>query len=90
MGHKLSTYHDVRMKRIELLRGIYASADLKIFPKQRTTLEDILKEIIRARGENPAKYLREQVMSGKVVLMEDDKTEIYAVDIGDASKGEDR
>ena len=51
MGHKLSTYHDVRMKRIELLRGIYASADLKIFPKQRTTLEDILKEIIRARGE---------------------------------------
>ena len=37
-----------------------------------------MREIIRARGEDPAKYLKEQIMAGKAVLTEEDKTEIYA------------
>lgn len=78
MGHKLSTYHDVRMKGIEFLRGVYAAANLRIFPKQRVTLADILKEIIRSRGEDPSKYLKEHIMAGKAILSEEEKTEIYA------------
>ena len=78
MDYKLSTYHDARMKGIEFLRSIYAEANLRIFPKPKATLEDILREIIRARGEDPAKYLKEQIMAGKAMLTEEDKTEIYA------------
>ena len=69
MGHKLSTCHDVRMKGIEFLPSIYAAANLKIFQKQKITLADILKEIIRSRGEDPSKYLKEQIMAGRVVLL---------------------
>ncbi len=78
MDYKLSTYHDARMKGIGFLRSIYAAANLRIFPKPKATLEDILREIIRARGEDPAKYLKEQIMAGKAILTEEDKTEIYA------------
>ncbi|RLG40230.1 MAG: hypothetical protein DRO05_06880 [Thermoproteota archaeon] len=66
------------MKGIEFLRSIYAAANLRIFQKQRITLADILKEIIRSRGEDPSKYLKEQIMAGRVVLSEEEKTEIYA------------
>ncbi len=51
MSYKLSTCHDVRMKGIEFLPSIYAAANLKIFQKQKITLADILKEIIRSRGK---------------------------------------
>ena len=68
MSHKLSTYHDVGMKGIEFLRGVYDSANLRIFLKPKATLEDILREIIRARGEDLAKYLKEQIMAGKAML----------------------
>jgi len=33
MGHKLSTYLDIRMKGVEFLRNIYAAAGLNIKPK---------------------------------------------------------
>ena len=78
MGHKLSTYHDVQMKGVEFLRGVYASANLRIFQKPKTTLADVLKEIIRSRGEDPSKYLRESIMAGRMVLSEEEETEIYA------------
>ena len=78
MGHKLSTYHDVRMKGIEFLRGVYAAANLRIFPKPKVTLVDVLKEIIRSRGEDPSKYLKEQVMAGRTILSEEEEAEIYA------------
>jgi len=78
MGHKLSTYHDVQMKGIEFLRNVYAAANLRIFQKQKVTLADILKEIIRSRGEDPSKYLKEQIMAGRTIPSEEEETEIYA------------
>ncbi len=78
MEHKLSTYHDVQMKGVEFLRNIYATANLRIFPKPKATLADILKEIIRARGEDPSKYLKEETMAGRTVISKEDEAEIYA------------
>ncbi len=58
MGHTISTFHDIRMKGIEYLRGIYLSSGLSIKPKTRLNKLEALKEMIRARGLNP-----DQVMS---------------------------
>ena len=35
MGHTISTYHDIKMKGIEFLRGIYVASGLSIKPKTR-------------------------------------------------------
>jgi len=57
MGHKISTYHDIKMKGIDYLRKIYASSHLSI--QQRTKMDRalMLKEIIRAWGYDPEKIL---------------------------------
>jgi len=78
MGYKLSTYHDVQMKGVEFLREVYASANLRIFQKPKATLADILKEIIKAKGEDPSKYLREEIMAGRASISEEEEVEIYA------------
>jgi hypothetical protein len=36
MGHTISTYHDIQMKGIEFLRGIYTASGLGIKPKNKT------------------------------------------------------
>lgn len=48
MGHRISTYHDVQMKGIEFLRGVYAASGISIKPKTRVSKIEALKEIIRA------------------------------------------
>lgn len=48
MGHTISTYHDIKMKGIEYLKGIYLASGLSIRPKTRVSKIDALKEIIRA------------------------------------------
>jgi site-specific recombinase XerD len=70
MGHTISTYHDIRMKGIEYLRGIYASSGLSIRPKTRVSKIDALKEIIRAWGLNPEELLTREA------LMQPHRTEI--------------
>jgi len=57
MGHTVSTYHDVRMKGIEFLRGIYLSSGLSIKPKTKQNKLDMLKTIVRAWGMDPEKIL---------------------------------
>ena len=89
MGHKLSTYHDVQMKGVEFLRQVYASAGLRIFQKPKTpTLADILKEMIRAKGEDPTKYLKEEIINKKVILTEEQETELYSRVIWELLQGE--
>jgi len=78
MGHKIDAYQDVGMKGIEFLRTVYASANLRIFPKPKASLADVLKEIIRARGEDPSKYLKEEFIAGRTVITEEEEVEIYA------------
>jgi site-specific recombinase XerD len=57
MGHTISTYHDIKMKGIEFLRGVYMSSGMGIRPKTRVSKIDALKELIRAWGLNPEEIL---------------------------------
>jgi hypothetical protein len=63
MGHTISTYHDIEMKGVEFLRGIYAASGLSIKPKTRINKIDALKEIIRAWGLNPDEILTREAMT---------------------------
>jgi len=63
MGHKVSTYHDVKMKGVEFLRNIYHAAGLSVRPRTRVSKMDALKEIIRAWGMNPEEILTRQALS---------------------------
>ncbi|MBM4401197.1 MAG: site-specific integrase, partial [Crenarchaeota archaeon] len=63
MGHTISTYHDIEMKGIEYLRGIYAASALSVRPKTRVSKIDALKEIIRAWGLNPDEILTKDALT---------------------------
>jgi hypothetical protein len=63
MGHTISTYHDIKMKGIEYLRGIYIASSLSIKPKTRISKIDALKEIIRAWGLNPEEILTKDALT---------------------------
>ena len=63
MGHTISTYHDIRMKGIEFLRGVYTASNLSIRPKTRVSKIDALKEIIRAWGLNPDEILTQSALT---------------------------
>jgi hypothetical protein len=63
MGHTISTYHDIQMKGIEYLRGIYSASALSIRPKTKVNKIDALKEIIRAWGLNPDEILTKDALT---------------------------
>jgi integrase len=63
MGHTISTYHDIQMKGIEFLRGIYIASGLSIKPKTRISKIEALKEIMRAWGLNPEEILTKQALT---------------------------
>jgi hypothetical protein len=63
MGHTISTYHDIKMKGVEFLRGIYASAGLSIRPKTKLGKLDMLKEFARALGLNPEEVIVKEALS---------------------------
>jgi len=63
MGHTISTYHDIEMKGVEFLRGIYIASGLSIRKKTTFTKIDALKEIIRAWGMNPEELLTKRALA---------------------------
>jgi len=63
MGHTINTYHDIKMKGIEFLRGVYISSGLSIRPKTHISKIDALKEIIRAWGMNPEEILTKDALT---------------------------
>jgi len=63
MGHTISAYHDIKMKGVEFLRGIYIASGLSIKPKTRMSKIYALKEIIRAWGLNPEEILTKQALT---------------------------
>ena len=63
MGHKISTYHDVKMKGVEFLRNIYAASGLAIRPKTSMSKIEALKEIIRAWGMDPEEILTKKALA---------------------------
>jgi integrase len=63
MGHTISTYHDIQMKGIEFLRGVYAASGLCIKPKTKPSRIETLKEMARALGLNPEEILTKEALS---------------------------
>jgi hypothetical protein len=55
IGHTVSTYHNIKMKGTEDLRGIYITAGLSKI--------GALKEIIRAWGLNPDEILTRDALT---------------------------
>jgi integrase len=63
MGHKISTYHDIKMKGIEHLRNLYASSGLSIRPRTAVSKIDQLKTIVRSLGLNPDNVLSKDALA---------------------------
>jgi integrase len=63
MGHKISTYQDIKMKGTDFLRNIYRASNLSI--RQRTKMDraSMLKEIIRAWGYDPEIILVKEALA---------------------------
>ena len=49
MGYTVSTYHDVQMKGVEFLRGIYAASGLSIKPKTKLSQIDTLLHAVKQK-----------------------------------------
>jgi len=62
MGHKVCNYHDIKMKGVEYLRGIYLTSGIAIQPKIRLNKIDVLKEIMCAWGLNPEEILTRKAL----------------------------
>ncbi|MEM2370765.1 MAG: site-specific integrase [Candidatus Bathyarchaeia archaeon] len=63
MGHTISTYHDIKMKGVEFLRRVYASANLSIKPESKIGKLDILKEFAKLLGLNPEEIFVKEAFS---------------------------
>ena len=57
MGHRVNTYHDVKMIGVEKLRQIYARSTLSIRPKAPSDKLEMLKEFTRSLGLDPEKII---------------------------------
>ena len=62
MGHKVCNYHDIKMKGIEYLRGVYLTSGIGIQPRIRLNKIDVLKEIMCAWGLNPEEILTRKAL----------------------------
>jgi len=59
LGHRSSTYHDIRSKGVEFLRDIYNKADLRISKQLREAeyKRKFTTQILQNLGVNPENYL---------------------------------
>ncbi len=62
MGHKISTYNDVKSLGVEKLREIYRKADLRIRPKPEISKLEQLKAFALSLGLDPEKVINEKVI----------------------------
>jgi len=63
MGHTLSVYHDVKMKGVDFLRGIYLSSGISIQPRTKANKILDLVRIIRAWELNPEEILSHEALN---------------------------
>jgi integrase len=74
MGHKTSTYLDVKMKGVDFLRNLYKASGISIKPKTRYSKVDMLKEIVRSLGLDPEKVLvKEALEPHRTIIGEEDE-----------------
>jgi site-specific recombinase XerD len=62
LGHKISSYFDIKMRGIEYLRGIYLSSGISIRLQSEENKIEALKQIIRSWGLNPEKILTREAL----------------------------
>ena len=48
MVHKVPTYHDIKMKGVKFLRGVYTAGGLGIRPRTYVSRIKMLKAVVRA------------------------------------------
>ncbi len=63
MGHKTSTYNDIKGKGVEFLRNLYDSSGLSIRPKSKLTKVDQLKMFAASLGLNPDEVLSRDALA---------------------------
>jgi len=63
MGHSLSGYHDVKMKGVEFLRGIYLKSGISIQPRTKTRKIMDLIDIIHSWELNPQEILTQEALN---------------------------
>ena len=69
MGHKVSTYSDIKGLGVEKLREIYRKADLRIKSKPETSKLEQLKLIAESLGLDPEKVINEEALKPKRVVI---------------------
>ncbi len=58
MGHKVDSYHDIQMKGVEFLRGIYSASGLGIHAKTQLSKIEMAKQVLAAvAGVRPEEIL---------------------------------
>jgi len=62
MGHTLSVYHDVKMKGVDFLRGIYLASGISIQPRTKASKIDDLTRIIRSWELDPEEILTHEAL----------------------------
>jgi integrase len=63
MGHSLSVYHDVKMKGVDFLRGIYLKSGMSIQPRTKASKILDLIEITRSWKLNPEEVLTQEALN---------------------------
>ena len=63
MGHSLSAYHDVKMKGVDFLRGIYSKSGMSIQPRTKASKIVDLIEIVHAWGLSPEEVLTQEALN---------------------------
>jgi len=63
MGHTLSVYHDVKMKGVDFLRGIYLASGMSIQPRTKASKILDLIEIIRSWELDPEEILTHEALN---------------------------
>ena len=56
-------YHDVSMKGVEYLRGVYMASGIRIRPRIKMNKIDALKEILQTWGLDPEKILSHEALA---------------------------
>jgi len=86
MGHKLDTYHDVKMLGIEKLRQIYARSGLSIKPKAGVSKLEMLKEFTRSLGLDPERILVKDALaeSHRIITGPEDEDRVQFEALGQA------
>jgi integrase len=63
MGHTLSVYHDLKMKGVDFLRGIYLASGLSIQPRTKASKILDLIEVIHSWGLSPEEVLTQEALN---------------------------